>query len=103
MGLRVTPAEGTRPHEILEQCTLNCRAAREAIHAEREILAARDADTSWNVVFWIIGSPPGEIRLALGGCLPSGRVSAGFRRRWALAAADACLDLARDLAEQMKL
>jgi hypothetical protein len=98
----VTHTETTH-QEILQACTHDCQAAREAIAAAREILHAEDSGRSWAIQFWEIASPPGEIRLTWGGCAPSGRVPASFRRKWWLAVADAALAEVQEIGRQERL
>jgi hypothetical protein len=87
------------PEEILQSCTADCEQAREAIRQAAEITHGTP-DCSWVIEASLMPSPPGEIRLSLGGGLPHGRVSAGFRYRWFLALADAALEAARLIREQ---
>jgi hypothetical protein len=66
--------------DVIEACTRDCRAAREAHAAAQRILGDAEPGTYWDIQAWALPSPPGEIKLTLGGG-PWGRVPAGFRRK----------------------
>jgi hypothetical protein len=87
----------------IESCTRVCAAARAAVQAARDILEDTEPDTRWSVEVWALPSPPGEVRLTLGGGVPYGRVPPSFRRKWFLALADAALDEVRLLSEAEQL
>jgi hypothetical protein len=64
-----------------DDCTEDCQAARDAAAQAEHLLAAEDADAYWSVQFWLLASPPGELRLTPAG-YPAGRVPVEFRAKW---------------------
>lgn len=100
MTPRADGPEDHRGQPAHEVCTADCLASRQAAAIARYLLASDAPSSWWPLQVHALPSPPGELRLAVAGEYPTGRVPLAFRIAWWEALADAALGMAWELAEQ---
>jgi hypothetical protein len=79
-----------------ERCRDGCLALRMARVAD-QLLQEESPDTWWEVQFWALSSPRGEIKLTPAGSYPHGTVPVEFQIKWWLAVSDAAHEMVRNI------